>query len=73
MKRPAADLREVHVGVVVFLYEPEQVGLEGFGRWEKSQTYGQQFPASLEALSSWVVTDLDRSKCEVRSSQKYDF
>ena len=59
MKRPAADFREVHVGVVVFLYEPEQVGLEGFRGREESQTDGQQLPASPETLAPWVVTHLD--------------
>ena len=35
MDGPAADLREVHVGVPVLLYEGEQVGLEhGAGREE---------------------------------------
>ena len=60
MKRPATNLGEVHVGVVVFLYEAQQVGLEGFRRREKSETDGQQLPASPETLSAWVVTDLHR-------------
>ena len=68
MKRPTTDLGEVQVGVVVFLDKPQQVGLEGLRRREKSQTDGQQFPASPETLSAWVVTDLHR-KGEVEVEQ----
>ena len=65
MKRPATDLREVHVGVVVFLYEAQQVGLEGLGRRKESEADGQQFPASPETLSAWVVADLHRREAEM--------
>ena len=40
MDGPAADLREVHVGVPVLLYEGEQVGLEHWAGREEGQADG---------------------------------
>ena len=59
MYGPPAHLREVHVGVSVLLYEAQQVGLEGWGGREETETDGKKFPASPQTLPARIVAHLN--------------